>query len=232
MDKSNTYRLKIEQLRNDISESCRKSNRDPGSVTLIAASKYADAKQIEDVIGSGSITDFGENRADEFSEKYCKLGCLALKVRWHFIGHLQSRKAKAVVPLAEYIHSIDSISTIEAVNKAAFKEGKIQKVLIEVNISGEETKYGIKPDEAEYFIRNILDYKNIMACGLMTMAPLTSDETLIRKVFRCTRSLRDSIIKNPGFEGITELSMGMSNDFRIAVEEGSTMVRIGSLIFL
>ena len=225
------YRQKIEYLKNEIGKSCGKSNRDPESVTLIAASKYADPSQIADVINSG-ITDLGENRADEFEEKYKSLGNLAKKARWHFIGHLQSRKAKTVVPLADYIHSIDSISTVEEVDKQAFKAAKIQKVLVEINISGEETKYGIHPEQAEYFIRSVNCLKNVQVCGLMVMAPLSNDEIILKNIFHRARKLRDDLVLEHGLKTVKELSMGMSNDFRIAIEEGATMVRIGSLIFL
>jgi pyridoxal phosphate enzyme (YggS family) len=227
----NFYRQKIEYLKSEIEKSCRKSNRDPESVTLIAASKYADPSQIADVINSG-IMDLGENRADEFEEKYSILGNLAKKASWHFIGHLQSRKARTVVPLADYIHSIDSISTVEEVDKQAFKAAKIQKVLVEVNISGEETKYGIHPAQAEYFIKSVNCLKNVQVCGLMVMAPLSNDEKVLRNIFHMARELRDRLVLEHGLKTLKELSMGMSNDFRIAIEEGATMVRIGSLIFL
>lgn len=227
----NFYRQKIEYLKSEIEKSCRKSNRDPESVTLIAASKYADPSQIADVINSG-ITDLGENRADEFIDKYNSLGNLAKKASWHFIGHLQSRKAKTVVPLADYIHSIDSISTVEEVDKQAFKAAKIQKVLVEINISGEETKYGIHPEQAEYFIKSVNCLKNVQVCGLMVMAPLSNDEKVLRNIFHMARELRDRLVLEHGLKALKELSMGMSNDFRIAIEEGATMVRIGSLIFL
>ena len=231
MDKKDIYKSKIENLKKEIERSCRKAGRNAEDVLLIAASKYAGASQIAEVINLG-ISDFGENRADEFKEKYSALGDIAKSVRWHFIGHLQSRKAKVVVPISDYIHSIESISTIEEVDKQAFKIGKIQKVLVEVNISGEQSKYGMKPDEISFFIRNAFKFTNTVICGLMTMAPLSSDEVLIRNIFSRTRHLRDDMAKSSDFARVSELSMGMSNDFNIAIEEGSTMVRIGSLIFL
>ena len=221
----------IENLKSDIKDICRKAGRDTGDIKLIAASKYTDAQGILEALRLG-IKDFAENRADAIAEKYSIVGN---KVTWHFIGHLQSRKAKIVVPIAEYIHSCDSPDIMEAINKQALAIGKIQKVLIEVNISGEESKFGLHPERLQGFIKDALKFKNICICGLMTMAPLSEDAVLIRNVFKNLRLLRDKTIK--GFElykegkALNELSMGMSNDYKIAIEEGATMIRIGSLIF-
>jgi pyridoxal phosphate enzyme (YggS family) len=221
----------IENLKSDIKDICSKSGRDLNDVKIIAASKYTDAQGIIRALELG-INDFGENRADALIEKFTLIGN---KVTWHFIGHLQSRKAKAVVPVAEYIHSCDSLDIIKEINNQAAAIGKLQKVLIEVNISGEESKYGLQPQELSGLIVNSLAFKNIRICGLMTMAPLCDDTLLIRKVFKDLRLLRDKNVKEiMGHNDnvtLTELSMGMSNDYKIAIEEGATMVRIGSLIF-
>jgi pyridoxal phosphate enzyme (YggS family) len=222
----------IESLISEIKHVCSKSGRGLDDVTIIAASKYTDAKGITEALKLG-IKDFGENRADELTEKFTLVGN---KVTWHFIGHLQSRKVKVVVPIAEYIHSCDSLDIIKAINNQASAIGKVQKVLIEVNISGEESKYGMEPQGLPGLIRNALEFKNISFCGLMTMAPLSNDQILIRKVFKGLRLLRDKTVKEisdyTDNVNLRELSMGMSNDYKIAIEEGATMVRIGSLIFL
>jgi pyridoxal phosphate enzyme (YggS family) len=221
----------IENLRSDIKDICSKAGRDPDEVTIIAASKYTGAQGITEALGFG-IMDFGENRADALTEKFTIIGN---KVTWHFIGHLQSRKAKAVVCVAEYIHSCDSLDIMKEINKQAAAICKVQKILIEVNISGEESKYGLQPQGLPGLIRNALEFKNISVCGLMTMAPLCDDQILIRKVFKGLRQLRDKTVleirDHADNFNLSELSMGMSNDYKIAIEEGATMVRIGSLIF-
>ncbi|MBM3706913.1 MAG: YggS family pyridoxal phosphate-dependent enzyme [Actinobacteria bacterium] len=222
------YKNNIDRLKKDIAETCLKTGVNPDEIMLIAASKYANAEQIEQVSRFG-IDDFGENRADELIDKFRIIGN---KVHWHFIGHLQSRKAKLVVPIVDYIHSIDRLSTLEKVDSEAFKNNKIQNVLLEINISGEETKFGMKPEELALFLNEAVRFKNVKVKGLMTMAPFTGDVFAIRNVFRSLNELLKYANRN--FKGINlkELSMGMSNDFKIALEEGATMLRIGSLIFL
>jgi PLP dependent protein len=221
----------IENLKSDIKEICGRTGRDSNDITIIAASKYTDAQGITEALESG-IKNFGENRADALLEKFTLVGNKAV---WHFIGHLQSRKAKAVVPIVEYIHSCDSLDIIKEINSHASIIGKLQKVLIEVNISGEESKYGLQPQELPRLIRDASGFKNIRICGLMTMAPLCDDAILIRQVFKNLRLLRDKTVEEirgrTGNLTLCELSMGMSNDYKIAIEEGATMVRIGSLIF-
>jgi pyridoxal phosphate enzyme, YggS family len=221
----------IENLKSDIKDICARAGRDIGDIKIVAASKYTDAQGISEALRLG-IKDFAENRADALAEKY---GIIGNKATWHFIGHLQSRKAKIVVPIVEYIHSCDSPDIMEAINKQASVIGKIQKVLIEVNISGEESKFGLQPERLPGFLGDSLEFKNIRICGLMTMAPLSDDQMLVRNVFRDLRLLRDKTLKElkhyKGELALNELSMGMSNDYKIAIEEGATMIRIGSLIF-
>ena len=221
----------IENLKSDIKDICTRVGRDISDIKIVAASKYTDAQGISEALRLG-IKDFAENRADALAEKY---GIIGNKATWHFIGHLQSRKVKIVVPIVEYIHSCDSPDIMEVVNKQASVIGKIQKVLIEVNISGEESKFGLQPERLPGFLGEALKFKNIRICGLMTMAPLSEDQMLVRNVFRDLRLLRDKTLKElkhyKGELALNELSMGMSNDYKIAIEEGATMIRIGSLIF-
>ncbi len=226
--KIDLYKKKIGLLKSDIREAAVRSNRNPDDIRIIAASKYTDASGIEEVFNAG-INDFGENRADELTKKHEVIGDM---VTWHFIGHLQKRKVKQVVPIVEYIHSIDKLDTLEKINRVALECNKIQKVLLELNISGEQTKYGMPPDELRSFIDYFEKFRNVEAAGLMTMTPLTDDMDMIRDIFR---NLKKTLIDTNSYAEnirLKELSMGMSNDFMIAVEEGSTMVRIGSLIFL
>ncbi len=221
------YRDNIIQLKNQIEKACEKSGRDPGEVTIIAATKYTGPAGVK-LISELGIDNFGENRSDELLEKKENTKREAI---WHFIGHLQSRKARDVVPLVEYIHSIDSLKILEKVGREAAKCGKIQKVLVEVNISGEETKYGLKPDNVIDFITKAVKVENTDFRGLMTIAPYTDDMEYIRSLFRRLKILRDRL-NDLGLTGsFLELSMGMSNDFMVAIEEGATMIRVGSSIF-
>ncbi len=221
------YAKKIEKLKKRIEQACLRSKRDPREVSIIAATKYAEAEQIRELVENG-INMLGENRADRLVEKSQKI---TKPVCWHFIGHLQSRKSKIVVPIVDYIHSIDKISTLKKVGREAAKNNKVQKVLVEVNVSGEGSKFGISPQDADDFLAEAIRVENVEVKGFMAMAPLTGDRDLIRDIFRRSRELL--ISENNRFEGLTltELSMGMSNDFEIAIEEGATMIRVGSILF-
>jgi len=226
--KKDTYIRNVERLTNEIGQACKLSGRNPDDILIVAASKYADAEQLKQVLELG-INHFGENRAEELLKKYDFIGDDAT---WHFIGHLQSRKVKIVVPLVEYIHSIDSLSTLEKISQEANKNNKVQKVLIEINISGEDCKFGIYPENLEDFLMGAKDFGNIKIAGLMTMAPLTDDFDFIRIIFKKLRILMETFNEKFKSLNMKELSMGMSNDFKIAIEEGATMIRVGSSIFI
>jgi pyridoxal phosphate enzyme (YggS family) len=213
-------------LRQKIEETCRKSGRNPDEVKLIAVSKYFGVDAIIEAKNCG-LTDFGENRPQELMLKFEKLGN---EVTWHMIGTLQKNKVKYAVNAAELIHSVDSLELVEEINKRAEKIGKVQKILLEVKTSEEETKSGLETEnEILSLVKRCSELKNIELKGLMTMAPLTEDANIIRKSFRDLRNLKDQI-NNKGYN-LTELSMGMTSDFEIAIEEGATMIRIGSAIF-
>jgi PLP dependent protein len=213
-------------LRQKVEETCNRSGRKPESVKLIAVSKYFGVDSIVEARNCG-ITDFGENRAQELALKYEKLGN---DVTWHFIGTLQKNKVKYAVNAAELIHSVDSLELVEEVNNRAEKLGKVQKILLEVKTSEEETKSGLETEnETMNLVKRCSELKSIKLEGLMTLAPLTEDANIIRKSFRDLRNLKDRI-NNKGYN-LTELSMGMTSDFEIAIEEGATMIRIGSAIF-
>jgi len=217
----------LNTIKNNIKSACEIAKRDPSLVKIVVATKYADADQVNKLTSLG-ITDLGENKADDLLAKSKKV---VGEPVWHFIGHLQSNKIKKVVPIAQYIHSIDNIDTLSKIDNFAGSIGKIQKILIEVNISDEENKFGINEDELNNFVMNAIKYDNIKLCGLMTMAPYTDDYEYIRHIFRSLRNIRSSLNSNFKDLSLSELSMGMSNDYKIAVEEGATMVRIGSAIF-
>lgn len=213
-------------LREKIKKSCERSGRNPNELKLIAVSKYFGLDAILEAKNLG-LNDFGENRAQELMLKFEKLGN---SVTWHFIGTLQKNKVKYVVNSAEYIHSVDSLELLEEINLRAQKINKVQKILLEVKTSEEQTKAGISSEEEtlKLAIRSS-ELENIKLVGLMTMAPLTDNEMIIRKSFEDLRKLKDKI-NSKGYN-LTELSMGMTSDFEIAIEEGATMLRIGSAIF-
>ena len=213
-------------IRQKIEETCKRSGRNPDEVKLIAVSKYFGVDAIVEAKNCG-LTDFGENRAQELTLKF---EILSDAVVWHMIGTLQKNKAKYAVNAAELIHSVDSVELVEEINKRAEKIGKVQKILLEVKTSEEETKSGLETEnEILSLVKRCGELKNINLKGLMTMAPLTEDVNIIRKSFRDLRNLKDRI-NNKGYN-LTELSMGMTSDFEIAIEEGATMIRIGSAVF-
>lgn len=216
----------LQRLKEKINSTCLSVGREPQDVKLVAVSKYFGIKTITEAAGLG-VTDFGENKAQELRDKYKILGD---KVTWHFIGTLQRNKVKYVVNSSSLIQSVDSKSLAEEINRQAEKEGKIQKILLEVKTSGEESKSGLGNDEQVYNLtEDCRTLKNIQLIGLMTMAPFTEDVRLIRKSFSDLRKLKEEL--NHQGNNLTELSMGMTGDFEIAIGEGSTIVRIGSAIF-
>lgn len=191
---------------------------------LLAASKYLDVEQMG-ILAEAGIRLVGENRAEGLEKKWARWHDT---FEFHFIGHLQSRKAREVVPYVSLIHSVESISLVEELDKRADTE---VRVLLEVNVSGEETKYGILPPAAETFLERAAAHRRVSFTGLMTMAPFMPDPESTRPYFRELRELRDRLAT--AFAGryeLTELSMGMSNDYEVAVEEGATLVRIGSAL--
>ncbi len=192
---------------------------------LLVASKYLSVEEMASLDAAG-IRLVGENRAEGLEEKWRRWNG---SFEFHFIGHLQSRKAKQVLPFVSLIHSVDSMALVEELNKRA--DASV-RVLLEVNVSGEESKYGILPAAAETFLERAAAYERVSFAGLMTMAPLVDNPEATRPFFRGLRELRDRLA--PVFAGrheLTELSMGMSNDYEVAVEEGATIVRLGSALF-
>ena len=200
--------------------------RDPDDVAIVAVTKTVGVVEVTNAIAAG-ITDFGENRVQEFVGKHG----LFPQVRWHFIGTLQSNKVQHVVGKAVLIHSVDSLRLLERIDRVAEAMGVVQPVLLEVNVSHEETKHGMRPEEAEEALDHGSRLAGVEIRGLMTMAPYSRPES-VRWVFRDLRNLFESLsaMRFNGVE-LSELSMGMTNDFEVAIEEGATMVRIGRAIF-
>ena len=216
----------LQTLRNKIAEICSKVNRDPKDIKLIAVSKNFSVDEIKQAIQSGQM-EFGENKAQELAAKFDIFGN---QVVWHLIGHLQKNKVKYAVKTADYIHSVDSFSLAEEIQKYAEKLGKIQKILIQVKTSEEETKSGVtEKEEIKEIAKHCSKASNLNLIGLMTIAPLTEDKNLIRKSFNYLCKLKEEL-NSEGY-GLKELSMGMTSDYEIAIEEGATMLRIGSAIF-
>lgn len=210
-----------------IEQAALRTGRNPADIKLIAVSKTVDADTAVKAFNLG-IRDFGENRVQQFNEKKVKLP----EARWHFIGHLQTNKIKDVIGKAYLIHSLDRWKLAEELNKLGVSMETEVPVLLQVNVSGEEQKYGLKPDDAANFLESIGQLKMIKIKGLMTMAPLGADKEEARSVFRELQAIKLKMIKNKNHNcDLKYLSMGMSQDFEVAVEEGANMVRIGSALF-
>ena len=211
-----------------IEEACVRAGRNPGEVTLIAVSKTKPVEMLQEVYDAGA-REFGENKPQELKEKYPQMPG---DVRWHMIGHLQTNKIKYIIDRACLIHSIDSFHLAEAVSLEAQKRGLVMPVLVEVNVAKEETKFGIWPEETEDFVRRISVLPGIRVQGLMTIAPFTEDAQENRVHFCNLRKLFIDIKeKNIDNVNMCDLSMGMTGDYEVAVEEGATMVRVGTGIF-
>ncbi len=212
----------LDDIHSRISAAASRSGRSCEDIKLICVSKTIDTDTISMARDLGEKV-FGENRPQELRDKFPVIDGAV----WHLIGHLQTNKVKYVVGKAELIHSVESLHLAEAIDEEAKKQGIVQDILLEVNISGEESKYGLTTEEIPNIIKEIECLSNIRFKGFMTMAPLGAPEEEIRSIFREAKTLFDSYRD----KGATELSMGMSGDFEIAVEEGATLVRVGSAIF-
>lgn len=218
----------FENVEQRICAACERSGRSRDSVTLIAVSKTKPVEMIQEIYDLGQ-REFGENRPQELRDKY---GQLPSDIRWHMIGHLQKNKIKYVAGRAVMIHSIDSRELAEAVSREAQKQGITIPVLLEVNVAGEDTKYGVAPGEASGLAKHAASLPGLQVEGLMTIAPFVDDPELNRPVFRKLKQLSVDIAKeNIDNVSMHVLSMGMTNDYETAIEEGATMVRVGTGIF-
>lgn len=218
---------RISQVEQQVSEACRRSGRNRDEVNVIAVTKYVSVDKTAAVLDQG-IRHIGENRWQTAEEKWRALGERGI---WHFIGHLQTNKVKDVIGKFQYVHSLDRLSLANELEKKAAALNVQVSAFMQVNISGEATKYGLQPEQAASFLKEINRLKHIKVIGLMTMAPFESSAEDTRPVFRGLRQLRDELnLQALTPEPITELSMGMSNDFEVAIEEGATWVRLGSIL--
>ena len=217
----------LAQIRDKIKIAANKSARDEKEITLIAVSKTYSPDAINEAIDCG-VTDIGENKVQEIVEKYDKVK----PVRWHLIGHLQTNKVKYIIDKVDMIHSVDSIRLMEEIDRQAKKHNIVMKILIQVNISGEESKFGISADEIEEMLRHAGTLNNVKVCGLMTILPKLDNDISLRLHFvNIKRIYIDISSKKYNNIDMKYLSMGMSGDFELAIEEGSNMVRIGRAIF-
>ena len=209
-----------------VANAAHKSGRSPDDIELVAVSKTHDPDSIRQVAETGQVL-FGESRVQEAK---AKIPILPVRLRWHFVGHLQKNKIRAALPLFELFHSIDSRELAQQFQRIADEEGQRPKVLLEVNVAGEATKFGFKPDTLEAQMEEIVALDRLEVAGLMAMAPLAPEAEQSRPYFQQLRELRDRLERDAGV-GLPQLSMGMSGDYGVAIEEGSTLVRVGSAIF-
>ena len=218
----------LEQVRKNIEEACRAVNRDPGEVTLISVSKTKPVSMLQEAYDAGS-RDFGENKVQEIMDKYPQLPS---DIRWHMIGHLQRNKVKYIVDKVALIHSVDSLRLAETIENEAAKHNVTVPILIEVNVAQEESKFGLKTEEVLSLVESVAALPHINIKGLMTIAPYVEDPEENRGIFRQLKKLRvDIAAKNINNVNMSVLSMGMTGDYQVAVQEGATMVRVGTGIF-
>ena len=229
MIKDQSLTKRLEAIRERINQTASACGREPSSIRLVAVSKTKPTDLVKEAIGAG-VTDLGENYIQEARDKIAELA--QYPVRWHFIGHLQSNKAKYAVRLFELIHSVDSLKLATELNRQAQKIEKIQSILIQVNVAGESSKSGTSTQKAVQLVKEIAQLENLSVRGLMTMPAFFNEPEKVRPYFVALRELRDRI-RAQGIErvGMDELSMGMTGDFEVAIEEGATLVRIGTAIF-
>ncbi|MFD2925440.1 YggS family pyridoxal phosphate-dependent enzyme [Halobacillus naozhouensis] len=212
----------LTKMNKTIEQACRRSDRNPEEITIIAVTKYVSIERTKEALEAG-ITNLGENRKEGFLEKYESIEDQAA---WHFIGTLQSRKVKDVIHKIDQLHSLDRRSLAKEINKRAEEP---VSCFVQVNVSGEESKHGLPLEEVESFIEDMKAYDKVKVVGLMAMAPHIEEEEGLRAVFRKLRALRDRVRDKQLAHAPCEwLSMGMSNDYEIAIEEGATHIRVGS----
>ncbi|MBR9976054.1 MAG: YggS family pyridoxal phosphate-dependent enzyme [Bacteroidetes bacterium] len=217
---------RIRHIEERIQHACVRSGRTREDLTLVVVTKTQDAERINEALAAG-LPDIGENRVQEYLAKHDAL----LPHRFHMIGHLQRNKVRQIINDVFLIHSVDSIPLAEEIERLAAISGREVDVLLEVNSSGEESKFGVAPEDVPVLAEALLRLSHVRLRGLMTVAAFVEDAATLRPAFRRLRELRDELAARHPDAGIRELSMGMTNDFEIAIEEGATLIRLGSAIF-
>ena len=219
----------IDKIRERIVTACRRVGRQPEEVTLVAVAKTFPAEMVAEAVRAG-VADIGENYVQEVIAKRETLA--SETIRWHFIGHLQSNKVRQVAGWVHLVHALDSVSLARELDARAARSGRVIEVLIEVNTTGESSKFGLPPERVPEFIRSLEPLSHLRIGGLMTIGPFLPDPEGSRPMFRTLRVLRDEIARTPQHNvHLRHLSMGMTGDFEVAIEEGATLVRIGTAIF-
>ena len=217
----------LQAVRERVAAACQRAGRSPDDVVIVAVSKTFPPALVAEACRAG-LTDIGENRVQEAAAKIPQVEALGSQPRWHLVGHLQTNKVKTALGLFDIIHSVDSLRLAEAISRQAETMSRQQDrpvpILLEVNVGGEASKFGFTPAEAGPAVEQMARLPGLSVQGLMTVAPLSDDPEEVRPVFRELRRLRDAL-------GLRRLSMGMTDDFEVAIEEGATMVRIGRAIF-
>ena len=218
----------LEEVEKQIQKACDRSGRSREEVTLIAVSKTKPIAMLQEAYDLG-VRTFGENKVQEFTEKY---EALPKDIHWHMIGHLQTNKVKYIIDKVDLIHSVDSLKLAETIEKEAAKKNCIANILIEVNVAEEESKFGLQIDEVIPFIEKISTFSHVRVRGLMTIAPFVENAEENRSIFANLHKLSVDITeKNIDNVNVNILSMGMTNDYQVAIEEGATMIRVGTGIF-
>ena len=218
----------LEDVQSKIRTACEKSGKSFFDITLVAVSKTQSPASISELANLG-VKDFGENRVQELLEK---LPQIPQSLTWHMIGHLQTNKVKSIIDKVALIHSVDSFRLVQEIDKQAKAHEKIMEILVEINIAAERSKYGIEPGELPEFLTSIVGFQNVMVKGLMCMAPYVENPEENRLYFRKMRQMFvDSKARSANNINMCTLSMGMTNDYEVAIEEGANMIRIGTAIF-
>ncbi|GGE22435.1 UPF0001 protein YlmE [Marinithermofilum abyssi] len=215
------------RIQQQIEEACRRSGRDPEEVTVVAVTKYVDTERTREALDTG-LEHIAESRVQEALPKWNALGD---RGTWHFIGHLQRNKVKPVVERFTYLHSLDRLSLAKEVSRRCEQQDRIMRCFLQVNVSGEDSKFGVEPDKLVEFAEEAAQFPYLQIEGLMTMAPYTDDPEETRPVFRRLKELQQELqrLEHPRLQ-VPHLSMGMSRDFVVAVEEGATFLRLGSIL--
>ncbi|NBI99625.1 YggS family pyridoxal phosphate-dependent enzyme [Lachnospiraceae bacterium] len=221
-------RDQLHEVETRIQAACARAGRKREEVTLIAVSKTKPVEVLREAYDLG-VRVFGENKVQELTEKF---GALPTDIHWHMIGHLQTNKVKYIVEKAELIHSVDSLRLAQAIEKEAAKRGLTSDILVEVNVAEEKSKFGVRVNEVISFIETLAQFPHLHVCGLMTIAPFVENPEENRPIFKNLHKLSVDIAhKNIDNVNVNILSMGMTNDYEVAIEEGATMVRVGTGIF-
>jgi pyridoxal phosphate enzyme (YggS family) len=215
------------KVQDNIRMACQNSSRDTADVEVVAVTKYVDVARMEEAFSAG-LLHVGESKVQDAQAKWEVIGTKGV---WHFIGHLQSNKVKDMIDKFDYIHSLDRLSLAKEIEKKAKEIEKVMPCFVQVNISGEDTKHGLEPNKVEAFIAKLAEFPHIKVVGLMTMAPYDENPEDTRPIFRELRELQASLQKKEWAHApLKELSMGMSNDYSVAIEEGATFIRLGSTL--